>query len=417
MKHEVQVPQIGESISSGLLATWLKQDGDTVAEGDELFELETDKATLAIPSPAAGVLSIQVKEDSEVQVGQIVAAVDSDASSDSQAKPQSESAASDASSDTGDAAPSADEGDSSAALDSSALSPAVRRIVAEHELDPAAIKGSGPRGRITKADALAAVSAADAEGTPAEPAEPRASAQASGAEPSADRQRRVKMSNLRRRVAENLVLSRQNAAHLTTFNEVDMSQVMALRSQHKNRFAEKHGVKLGFMSFFVGAAVRALRQFEAVNAFIDGTDIVYNDYYNVGVALSTDKGLIVPVIRDADRKGFAEIESEILSFIEKARARRLNPDELTGGTFTISNGGVFGSMLSTPIPNPPQTGILGMHSIQKRAVVADDQIVIRPMMYLALTYDHRIIDGKEAVGFLGKIKQLIEDPSRMLLDL
>ena len=417
MKHEVQVPQIGESISSGLLATWLKQDGDTVAEGDELFELETDKATLAVPSPAAGVLSIQVKEDSEVQVGQVVAAVDSEAASHSRAEPQSESDASDASSAAADAAPGADEGDSSAASDGSALSPAVRRIVAEHKLDPAAIKGSGPSGRITKADALAAVSAADTEGAPAEPAEPRASAQASGAEPSADRQRRVKMSNLRRRVAENLVQSRQNAAHLSTFNEVDMSQVMALRSQHKERFAERHGVKLGFMSFFVAAAVRALQQFEAVNAFVDGTDIVYNNYYNVGVALSTDKGLIVPVIRDADRKGFADIESEILSFIEKARARRLNPDELTGGTFTISNGGVFGSMLSTPIPNPPQTGILGMHSIQKRAMVVEDQIVVRPMMYLALTYDHRIIDGKEAVGFLGKIKQLIEDPSRMLLDL
>ena len=417
MKHEVQVPQIGESISSGLLATWLKQDGDTVAEGDELFELETDKATLAVPSPAAGVLSIQVKEDSEVQVGQVVAAVDSEAASHSRPEPQSESDASDASSAAADAAPGADEGDSSAASDGSALSPAVRRIVAEHKLDPAAIKGSGPSGRITKADALAAVSAADTEGAPAEPAEPRASAQASGAEPSADRQRRVKMSNLRRRVAENLVQSRQNAAHLSTFNEVDMSQVMALRSQHKERFAERHGVKLGFMSFFVAAAVRALQQFEAVNAFVDGTDIVYNNYYNVGVALSTDKGLIVPVIRDADRKGFADIESEILSFLEKARARRLNPDELTGGTFTISNGGVFGSMLSTPIPNPPQTGILGMHSIQKRAMVVEDQIVVRPMMYLALTYDHRIIDGKEAVGFLGKIKQLIEDPSRMLLDL
>ncbi len=413
MKHEVQVPQIGESISSGVLATWLKQDGDTVAEGDELFELETDKATLAIPSPAAGVLSIQIKEDSEVQVGQVVAAVAGESASDSPAEPQS---ASD-NADTADTAPSADEGDSSVASDRSALSPAVRRIVDEHKLDPAAIKGSGPGGRITKADALAAVSAADAKQAPAAPAEPRAAAEASGAKPGADRQRRVKMSNLRRRVAENLVQSRQDAAHLTTFNEVDMSQVMALRSQHKERFAERHGVKLGFMSFFVVAAVRALQQFEAVNAFIDGTDIVYNNYYNVGVALSTDKGLIVPVIRDADRKGFADIESEILAFIEKARARRLSPDELTGGTFTISNGGVFGSMLSTPIPNPPQTGILGMHSIQKRALVVEDQIVIRPMMYLALTYDHRIIDGKEAGEFLGKIKQLIEDPSRMLLDL
>ncbi|TVQ37586.1 MAG: 2-oxoglutarate dehydrogenase complex dihydrolipoyllysine-residue succinyltransferase [Spirochaetaceae bacterium] len=440
MKQEVQVPQIGESVSSGILATWLKKDGASVAEGDELFELETDKATLAVPSPAAGVLRIEVEEATEVQVGQTVAVVDTAAAASSSPEdvpPQEKVPAADSGTDVSRDTVEADGRDEGG---TPALSPAVRRIVAEHNLNPALIRGSGPDGRITKQDALAAAGegggtrrggedSTEGDATTAvrhrQPSQPQsvpmtaaaASPAAASTASAAERQRRVKMSGLRKRIAENLVQSKQGAAHLTTFNEVDMSAVMDLRARHKEHFAEKHGVKLGFMSFFVSATVRALQQYQEVNAFVDGSDILYNDYYNIGVALSSDKGLIVPVIRDADRKSFAVIETEIAGFIDRARTRRLGPDELTGGTFSISNGGVFGSMLSTPIPSPPQTGVLGMHSIQKRAVIVDDQIVIRPMMYLALTYDHRIIDGREAVGFLGKIRQLIEDPTQMLLDI
>ena len=441
MKQEVQVPQIGESVSSGILATWLKNDGASVAEGDELFELETDKATLAVPSPVAGVLRIQVEEGTEVQVGQTVAEVDTEAVTWSppgdvplqENAPPQEGAPAASATHAGRDAIEADDRDGGK---TPALSPAVRRIVAQHNLNPALIRGSGPDGRITKQDALAAAgegggqdSTDDDDATTAprqqQPSQPQsapmttaaASPAAASTASAGERQRRVKMSGLRKRIAENLVQSKQGAAHLTTFNEVDMSAIMDLRARHRERFAEKHGVKLGFMSFFVSATVRGLQQYQEVNAFVDGSDILYNDYYNIGVALSSDKGLIVPVIRDADRKSFALIETEIAGFIDRARTRRLGPDELTGGTFSISNGGVFGSMLSTPIPSPPQTGVLGMHSIQKRAVIVDDQIVIRPMMYLALTYDHRIIDGREAVGFLGKIKQLIEDPAQMLLDI
>ncbi len=422
MKQDVVVPQIGESVTSGILAGWLKQDGDTVAKGDELFELETDKATMSVPSPAAGVLRISVSEDTEVSVGQSVATVDTDAAETGASAEKVTPAAKAAAEAPAAAEQKPAEENPTAAEDKSAkpassadtLSPAVRRVVSEHKLDPSSITGTGPGGRITKEDALAAAETPPAS-RPAAPATP-AQTPSSGGE-TGPRQRRVKMSNLRKRIAENLVRSKQGSAHLTTFNEIDMSGVMALRAQHKDRFAEKHGVKLGFMSFFVKAACNALADYPEANAFIDGTDILYNDYYNIGVALSSDKGLIVPVIRDADTKGFAAIEAEILSFIGKAKEKRLSPDELTGGTFTISNGGVFGSMLSTPIPSPPQTAVLGMHAIQKRAVVVNDQIVIRPMMYLALTYDHRIIDGREAVGLLNRIKEQIEDPTQMLLDL
>lgn len=412
MKSDVVVPEVGESVSSGILASWLKEDGETVSEGDELFELETDKATLAVPAPADGVLSIQVAEDTEVQVGQTVGVVDSEG-----------------------AAAAGDEGPSEDDLDG--LSPAVRRVVAENNLDVSRISGSGKGGRILKEDALKAVEAQKAGGgaaaggspaagstsgggaaTPARaPARPAPERKAAPAVPSAERQRRVKMSTLRKRIAENMVASKQNAAHLTTFNEVDMSPVSSLRKSYRDEFEQKYGVKLGFMSFFVKAACAALAEYPEVNAFVDGEEIVYNDYYNIGVALSSERGLIVPVLRDAEAKSFAEIEQEILDFIQRAQARRIMPDELGGGTFTISNGGVFGSMLSTPIPNPPQTAVLGMHSIQQRPVAVDGEVAIRPMMYLALTYDHRIIDGREAVLFLGKIKELIEDPRKMLLEL
>ena len=317
------------------------------------------------------------------------------------------------------------------------LSPAVRRVVEEHGLDASAIIGTGPGGRITKEDALKAAReqgpggrASGAQKPAATPARAAEAPAAAGAAPSTggapgstiERQRRVQLSTLRKRIAENLVRSRQQSAHVTTFNEVDMSEVMAIRARYRDSFAERHGVRLGFMSFFVKASQYALERSPEVNAYLDGSDIVYNDYVNIGVALSSEKGLLTPVLKDVATLGFADIEKAIGDFAERANARRIMPDELSGATFTISNGGVFGSLLSTPIPSPPQTAVLGMHTIQKRPVVvtdktAGDQIVIRPMMYLALTYDHRMIDGREAVGFLGMIKDLIEDPARLLLGL
>jgi 2-oxoglutarate dehydrogenase E2 component (dihydrolipoamide succinyltransferase) len=305
-------------------------------------------------------------------------------------------------------------------------------VVVEHGLDPNAISGSGPDGRITKKDAMDAIKTqkgatakspapAGAGGTPEPPAKaPSPSPQKPAAAPGMStgaRQRRVPMSNLRKRIAENLVASKQNSAHVTTFNEVDMSAIMEIRSKHKDAFQERYGVRLGFMSFFVKASQYALDLSPEVNAYLDGTDLVYNDFVNIGVALSSDKGLLTPVIKDVAGCGFGDVETKIIDFIARANEKRLKPDEMVGATFTISNGGVFGSLLSTPIPSPPQTAVLGMHTIEKRPVVVNDEIVIRPMMYVALTYDHRVIDGREAVGFLGKIKQLVEDPTELLLGL
>ncbi|MFP4535623.1 MAG: 2-oxoglutarate dehydrogenase complex dihydrolipoyllysine-residue succinyltransferase [Spirochaetaceae bacterium] len=439
---QVEVPQVGESVSSGILAAWLKKDGEMVKEGDEIFELETDKATLPVPSPYSGKLSIKVQEDEEVEIGQVVAEIDTEAESggpgvSGPAESGAETTKADESAAASPAAASpAGSATASGKLNNGVLSPAVRRMITEHDLDPGRIEATGKNGLITKADVQRALESGEAggggvearpgAGGPKEAAKAASGAErkpvgsAQGAAPSqhaGDRQRRKPMSKLRQRIAENLVRSKQSAAHLTTFNEVDMSEVIALRKEYKESFEETHGVKLGFMSFFLKAAEKALENYPEINAYIDGNDIVYNEFYNIGVALSSDKGLIVPVVRDVDQKSFAEIESEILDFIERAKANRIMPDEMTGGTFTISNGGVFGSMLSTPIPSPPQSGVLGMHSIQKRPVVVNDEIVIRPMMYLALTYDHRIIDGREAIGFLIKIKQLIEDPRRLLLGL
>ncbi|TVR58589.1 MAG: 2-oxoglutarate dehydrogenase complex dihydrolipoyllysine-residue succinyltransferase [Spirochaetaceae bacterium] len=408
MKSEVVVPNVGESVTTGVLATWLKSDGETVSEGDEIFELETDKATLAVPAPASGVLSATVPEGTEVEIGQAVGSID-DAG-----------AAKAGAADTGESESARPKADAEDAHDGAApvLSPAVRRVVEEHGLDPEKIRATGRDGRITKEDAIAAAEKArdakPAAAKPAAPARPSSTAVTGAGE---QRSKRVPMSNLRKRIAANLVASKRDSAHLTTFNEVDMSRIIDIRTRYRETFEKKHGVRLGFMSFFVKACQKALEVYPEANAFIDGEDILYNDYYNIGVALSSERGLLTPVIRDVETKSFAEIESEIISFIERAKAKRLSPDELVGGTFTISNGGVFGSMLSTPIPNPPQTAVLGMHTIQKRAVVVDDQIVIRPMMYLALTYDHRMIDGREAIGFLSTVKNHVEDPNHLLLGL
>ena len=428
MTKEIAVPEIGESVSSGILAAWLKDDGATVAEGEELFELETDKATLGVPSPAAGVLHRGASEGDEVEVGQVVGRIDTESAAtpqDAESKsadsaPQEAPAAGsdDASGEPSKATDSSKAADTSKRGSSESLSPAVRRVVAEHGVDPTKISGTGKDGRITKEDALAA--ARDGSSKPAGAAE-RASAPVGSLSapsmPTNDRQRRVPLSNLRKRIAENLVYSRQTSAHVTTFNEIDMSAVMDIRARHKESFNAQHGVRLGFMSFFVKAAQYALDAYPEVNAYLDGTDVLYNDYVSIGVALSSEKGLLTPVIKDVATRDFASIERQIIDFINRANAKRLKPDEMVGATFTISNGGVFGSLLSTPIPSPPQTAVLGMHAIEKRPVVIGDQIVARPMMYAALTYDHRMIDGREAVLFLGKIKELIEDPTRLLLGL
>ncbi len=412
---DITVPAVGESITDGVLAAWLKEDGSQVAEGDDLFELETDKATLAVPAPASGVLHVSVAEDEEVEIGQVVGTIDTEAAAkppaaaepgpEKSAPAESKTPAAEAGKEAG--APAADRPTDAAVPDqgSDKLSPAVRRIVEEEGLDAGSITGTGPGGRITKEDALGAAAAKESAATK----------KAGGTQQG--KQERVKLSNLRKRIAANLVASKQNAAHLTTFNEVDMSAIMTLRKENRDAFEAKFGVRLGFMSFFIKAAVSALGEYPEVNAYLEEEAVVYNRFYNIGVAVSTERGLLVPVLRDADLKSFAQIEEEIVSFGRRAQEKKLTPDELTGGTFTISNGGVFGSLMSTPIPNPPQTAVMGMHTIQQRPVAVDNQVVIRPMMYLALTYDHRLIDGREAVGFLATIKRLVEDPARLMLGL
>ncbi|MFP4377212.1 MAG: 2-oxoglutarate dehydrogenase complex dihydrolipoyllysine-residue succinyltransferase [Spirochaetales bacterium] len=426
MKKEIEVPEIGESVSSGILAVWLKDNGESVAEGEEIFELETDKATLGVPSPAAGTLTHGASEGDEVNVGQVVGRIDTDgAASAKDSEDGSKEAQSDAEQNKARAQSQPNETDET----NETLSPAVRRVVEEHDLDPSTITGTGKDGRITKEDALSAVKSGSRSGSGAESSKVGADSKSTGAPstqppalgapqmPTNERQRRVPLSTLRKRIAENLVYSRQSSAHVTTFNEIDMSSIMAARSKYKESFQKAHGVRLGFMSFFLKAAQYALQAFPEVNAYLDGTDVLYNDYVNIGVALSSEKGLLTPVIKDVAARTFADIEAQIIDFSERANKRRLKPDEMVGATFTISNGGVFGSLLSTPIPSPPQTAVLGMHAIEKRPVVVNDEIVVRPMMYAALTYDHRMIDGREAVLFLGKIKDFIEDPARLLLAL
>ena len=413
MKIEIVVPQAGESVTEAMISEWFFEDGAEVAEGDALLELETDKANMEMPADKAGVLHHRAAAGDVVTVGQVIGTIETKTTG--AAKPKSEEVTVEKTS------PKASEKDQ--------LAPAVRRIVTEAGLDPATIEGSGKDGRITKSDALAAVNekTEDKQPTPdtkAKPAsKPAESKSAEGkvvdihlAAPSGhDREKSVPMSMMRRRIAQRLVEAQQTAAILTTFNEVDMSAVMALRNRYKDSFVKKYGLKLGFMSFFVKAAVEALKTVAEINAVVDGNNIVYRNFYDIGVAVGSAKGLVVPVVRDADRLSFAEIEQTIADFGARAQEGKLSLDELSGGTFTISNGGIYGSLLSTPILNPPQSGILGMHKIEKRPVAVADQVVIRPMMYLALSYDHRIVDGKGAVTFLVALKECIEDPARMLL--
>jgi 2-oxoglutarate dehydrogenase E2 component (dihydrolipoamide succinyltransferase) len=480
MSVEIKVPTLGESVTEATVARWFKQVGDQVRADEPIVELETDKVTLELNAPASGNLAeIAVGEGGEVEVGAILGAIEEGAGAGSEAAPAAAQPAN-----GGDGADEAVAADDEAG-GNGALSPAVRKLLDEHGIDPSSIRPSGPKGNITKGDVLAAVEAGlkggngqardagdgeragvrreDPDAAPSPGREDEATSAATGrdvaesqgggraaakagesrppagaerpapqarqpegrppearpqpSEPARGREERVKMTRLRRRIAERLKEAQNTAAMLTTYNEADMSAVMALRKRYRDSFEKKHGVRLGFMSFFVKASVNALQAFPAVNAEIDGDEIVYKHYYDIGVAVGTPQGLVVPILRAVERKGMGEIEKEIGALGLKARDGKLGMDELMGGTFTISNGGVYGSLMSSPILNPPQVGILGMHKIQERPMVVGGEIKARPMMYLALSYDHRIVDGREAVGFLVRVKECIEDPERLLLDL
>ncbi len=416
MSFEVKVPVLPESVADATVATWHKNPGDRVKRDENLVDLETDKVVLEVPAPRDGVLKSIVKPTGEVVVNDEVLAIIEEIAADAAAEPEpepaakAEPAAEPAPAAPAQAPPPAEAAESPPAPEASTaeLSPAVHRLVAENKLDPSRIEGSGRDGRITKADVLKALE--QPAGTEAEAAPTAAPA---GARP----EERVPMSRLRRRIAERMVEAQHSAAMLTSFNEVNLHAVMQVRKRYKESFEAQHGVRLGLMSFFVKASVDALKKFPVVNATVDQNDIIYHGYQDVGIAVATERGLVVPVLRDADKMSFAEIEQGIVGFANAARTGNLKLEDLQGGTFTITNGGVFGSLLSTPILNLPQSAILGMHTIKDRPVVEDGEIVARPMMYLALTYDHRIVDGADAVKFLVAIKDALEDPTRLLLNL
>ncbi|MDA0228899.1 MAG: 2-oxoglutarate dehydrogenase complex dihydrolipoyllysine-residue succinyltransferase [Proteobacteria bacterium] len=418
MTLEIIVPELGESVTEATVAKWFKAPGDAVALDEPLVELETDKVALEVNAASAGVLTdIIVSAGEDVAVGAVLGHLAEGTGAVKAAVKDAVKAT-----EISAAAPKAVTPDPMPAAPPAAppvLSPAVRKLIEESGLDANEVQGSGKDGRILKGDVLELIAAPGAPEAPqtAETAETAKIAAPATAAAGSAREERVPMSRLRRRVAERLKEAQNTAAMLTTFNEADMSHVMAARAEYRDAFEKKHGVRLGFMSFFVKAAIAALKDIPAVNAEIDGADIVYKKYYHIGVAVSAPQGLVVPVLRDADQLGFAEIEKRIAALGVKARDGKLSMDDLSGGTFTISNGGVFGSLMSTPILNPPQSGILGMHKIQERPIAIDGEIHIRPMMYLALSYDHRLIDGSEAVTFLVRVKECIEAPERLLLDL
>ena len=396
MTIEIRVPQLPESVADAVLVAWRKQPGEAVSRDESLADLETDKVVLEVPAPAAGVIKeFKVQPGATVKSGDLLAIFEEGAAVVAPAKSLKSAKSAPVAATVAPAASAAK------------LGPAARRLVEENQVDPAAVAGSGRDGRISKADVAAHVAREVAP----------AAAPAAGpvAVPGARAEQRVPMTRLRLRIAERLLQAQQNAALLTTFNEIDLTAIGELRARHKDRFEKEHGVKLGFMSFFVKASIEALRKYPVMNAAVDGNDIIYHEYYDIGVAVSTDRGLVVPVLRNAETLGFAQIERKINDYGVRARAGGLALEELQGGTFTITNGGVFGSMLSTPILNAPQSAILGMHKIQDRPVAVDGQVVVRPIMYLAVTYDHRIIDGREAVQFLVAIKDALEDPGRMLI--
>jgi 2-oxoglutarate dehydrogenase E2 component (dihydrolipoamide succinyltransferase) len=442
---EVKVPQLPESVADATLVTWHKKAGDAVRRDENLVDLETDKVVLEVPAPVDGVLKEIVANDGAVVTsGQVLAILEQGkaAATTAPAKEQPSAAAPKAAPQPAPKAapqpppkapppvptappaarpaPQASASAARSAAPASKMGPAVRKLVEEHDLDPAAISGSGREGRITKGDVLDYIADHQATTVGIEHDVPRQAAAAEEAPPPAAagsrNEHRVAMTRLRARIAERLLQAQAQAAMLTTFNEVDMTAVQALRQRYQEPFTARHGIKLGFMSFFVKASIEALRQFPALNASVDGSDIVYHEFFDIGVAVSTDRGLVVPVLRNAEAMSFGAVERSIRDFGERARKGTLEMHELTGGTFTITNGGIFGSLMSTPILNPPQSGILGMHKIQERPMVIGGKIEARPMMYLALTYDHRIVDGREAVQFLVHVKDLLEDPARLLLE-
>jgi len=407
MTIEIKVPQLPESVSDATLVAWHRNVGDGVSRDENLVDLETDKVVLEVPAPAAGTLKeILVKDGATVVAGDVLAILE-----EGEGK-----AAAPAEKEEAPAPEPAGEATEPAPAGPIKTSPAVRRLLEEHDLDATMVAGSGKDGRITKSDVMSFLKSDDSNNVApgdASPPVPSAEQQVSLER----REERVPMTRLRARIAERLLEAQSSAAMLTTFNEVDLTEVMALRSRYKESFEKEHGVRLGFMSFFAKAATEALKKFPVVNASVEDTDVIYHNYYDIGVAVSTERGLMVPVLRDVDQMSFAEFESQLTSIAGKAQDGTISMEELTGGTFTITNGGVFGSMMSTPILNQPQSAILGMHTIQQRPMVIDGEIVARPMMYLALTYDHRIIDGKDSVQFLVTVKQLLEDPSRLLLQI
>jgi 2-oxoglutarate dehydrogenase E2 component (dihydrolipoamide succinyltransferase) len=452
MAIEIKVPSVGESVQEAILAEWFKKDGDPVKRDEPIFVLETDKITLEVNAEADGILRIQVAEGETVAIGAVVGMIETETATETEAEapekpapeaaeaketPPSKATEKEAAAEKAEPAPTAEPAEETPAAkptpaekepagkparESADLAPSVRRMVAEHDIDTARLTGTGPAGRITKGDVIRYLESREApEAAPApEPKGPEKTEKAapvvppSPAEPESGT-RRKPMSPIRKRIAARLVGAKQSTAMLTTFNDIDMSRSMEMRSRYKEAFQKKHDVSLGFMSFFIKAGVEALKEFPEINAFIEGDEIVYHDYHHIGIAIGSPRGLVVPVIRNAERLGFADIEKAILDYVKKIKDNRLELSDLEGGTFTITNGGVFGSMLSTPILNTPQSGILGMHRIEKRSVVVDDEIVIRPMMYVALSYDHRIVDGREAVTFLGRIKEFVENPERMLI--
>jgi len=417
---EVKVPSVGESVTSGVVSAWHKKSGEFVNEGEPLFALETDKVSTDIVAEKSGVLETKVPEGQEVKIGEVIAIIDDSkqgAKQEKEEQPQKaqpeEKKKKTESQKKPEAVPaSVDGGRPESTIQATTLSPGVRRIVEEEKLEPKKITGTGQGGRLTKADVLKAV---ENRGK-AEPSEVAVAKAEEKSEPREARFIRTKMSPLRRKIAQQLVMAQHTAAILTTFNECDMSTVQELRRTKQDEFTEKHGIKLGLMSFFVKAAVEALKAVPVVNGRIDGDDFIQNNFYDIGVAVGTERGLVVPVVRDADKKSFADLERDIADYAGRARDGKLKLEGLQGGTFTITNGGVYGSLFATPILNPPQSGILGMHKIMPRPVAVDGKVEVRPMMYLALSYDHRAIDGKEAVTFLIKVKECIEDPKKLPLD-
>ncbi|WP_318557172.1 2-oxoglutarate dehydrogenase complex dihydrolipoyllysine-residue succinyltransferase [Geobacter anodireducens] len=408
---EIKVPSVGESVFEALVATWLRQDGDAVRKDEPICEIETDKITMELNAEADGVLSIAVPAGTTVKIGTVIGTIREGAAAPGAEPPAPAQAAA--------PAPAAEP----------PLSPSVRKMARELGISPETVPGTGRGGRVTVDDLFSLAEKREqgaptpagapppaAPQPPAQQPRPAAEQPRQAEPPEADRTTRTPMTPIRKRIAERLMAARQQTAMLTTFNEADLGRIVELRARHKEQFAKRHGVSLGFMSFFVKACVEALKAFPLVNARIDGNDIVRHHYYNIGIAIGADKGLVVPVLRDADRLHFWEIEQSIAAFVEKIKTNRLELSDLEGGTFSITNGGVYGSLLSTPILNPPQSGVLGMHAIQDRPVARDGQVVIRPMMYLALSYDHRIIDGREAVGFLRTVKEYVEDPEELFLE-